>query len=172
MPDLKRMDIYRKIRRFFLPSLTPKYLIRVFAVALFAYLLFGQVCIPIVIRGSSMEPTYHNGSFNFCWRGHYLFSGPKRHEVVMIRFAGNKAMLLKRVVALEGERVEFRHGKLFVDEKEIDEPYIRYPCVWELPPRKVEKDCVYVVGDNRDMPIEDHLFGQASMKRMVGVPLW
>ena len=90
----------------------------------------------------------------------------------MIRFAGNKAMLLKRVVALEGERVEFRHGKLFVDEKEIDEPYIRYPCVWELPPRKVEKDCVYVVGDNRDMPIEDHLFGQASMKRMVGVPLW
>ena len=90
----------------------------------------------------------------------------------MIRFAGNKAMLLKRVVALEGERVEFRHGKLFVDEKEIDEPYIRYLCVWELPPRKVEKDCVYVVGDNRDMPIEDHLFGQASMKRMVGVPLW
>lgn len=166
------MDIYRKIRRFFFPSLTPKYLIRVFAIALFAYFLFGQVCIPIVIRGSSMEPTYHNGSFNFCWRGHYLFSSPKRHEVVMIRFAGNKAMLLKRVIALEGERVEFRHGKLFVDEKEIDEPYVHYPCFWDLPPRKVEKGCVYVVGDNRDMPIEDHLFGQASMKRMVGVPLW
>ena len=166
------MDHYRKIRRFFFPSLTPKYLIRVLAVAFFAYLLFGQVCIPIVIKGSSMEPTYQNGNFNFCWRGHYLFSGPKRHEVVLIRFAGNKAMLLKRVVALEGERVEFRHGRLFVDEKEVDEPYIRYPCVWELPPRQVEKGYVYVVGDNRDMPMEDHLFGQASMKRMVGVPLW
>jgi signal peptidase I len=166
------MEIHWKISRFFFPSLTPKYLIRVFAVALFAYLFFGHVCIPLVIRGSSMEPTYHNGSVNFCWRGRYLFSEPKRHEVIMIRFAGSKAMLLKRVVALEGEQVEFRHGKLFVDEKEIDEPYIRYPCSWNLPPRPVEKDCVYVVGDNRNRPIENHLFGQASIKRIVGAPLW
>jgi signal peptidase I len=158
--------------RFFFPSLTSKYLIRVFAVALFAYLFFGYACIPFVIKGSSMEPTYHNGGANFCWTGRYLFSEPKRHEVVLIRFAGSKAMLLKRVVALEGERVEFHHGKLFVDEKESDEPYVRYPCRWDLSPRQVEKDCIYVVGDNRDMPMEDHLFGQASMKRIVGAPLW
>jgi signal peptidase I len=92
--------------------------------------------------------------------------------VVTVRFAGSKVMLLKRVIALEGERVEFRHGKLFVDKKEMDEPYVRYPCSWNLPPRQVEKDCVYVVGDNRSMPIENHVFGQASMKRIVGVPLW
>jgi hypothetical protein len=29
-----------------------------------------------------------------------------------------------------------------------------------------------VVGDNRSMPIGDHYFGQASIRRMVGVPLW
>jgi len=92
--------------------------------------------------------------------------------VVAVRFAGSKVMLLKRVVALEGERVEFRNGKLFVDEKEMDEPYVRYPCHWNLPSRQVEKDHVYVVGDNRNMPMENHLFGQASMKRIVGVPLW
>jgi signal peptidase I len=119
-----------------------------------------------------MEPTYQNGTFNFCCRWRYLFSKPKRHEVVTVRLAGSKVMLLKRVVALEGERVEFRHGKLFVDEKEKDEPYIHYPCNWNLPPRQVEKDSVYVVGDNRNMPIENHLFGQASVKRIVGVPLW
>lgn len=90
----------------------------------------------------------------------------------MVRLAGSKVMLLKRVVALEGERVEFRHGKLFVDEKEIDEPYVHYPCNWNLSSRQVEKDSVYVVGDNRKMPIENHLFGQASVKRIVGVPLW
>jgi len=90
----------------------------------------------------------------------------------MVRLAGSKVMLLKRVVALEGERVEFRQGKLFVDEKEMDEPYIHYSCNWNLPPRQVEKDSVYVVGDNRNMPMENHLFGQASVKRIVGVPLW
>ena len=118
-----------------------------------------------------MEPNYRDGSINFCWKWHTA-SKPARHQVVAVRFAGTKVMLLKRVLAFEGERVEFRQGKLFVDEKEIDEPYVRYPCSWDLPPRQVEKDFVYVVGDNRSMPIENHVFGQTSIKRIVGVPLW
>jgi len=119
-----------------------------------------------------MEPTYHHGDVNFCWRLRYLFSEPKRHDVVAVRFAGSKVMLLKRVVALEGEQVEFRDGKLFVDGKEIEEPYVRYPCTWNLSPRQVKKDCIYVVGDNRSMPNENHYFGQASKSRIMGVPLW
>ncbi len=81
-------------------------------------------------------------------------------------------MLLKRVVAREGEWVEFRDGKLFIDGEAIDEPYVRYPCAWNLPPRRVEKDAIYVVGDNRSMPVENHHFGQASKSRVVGGPLW
>lgn len=119
-----------------------------------------------------MEPTYRNGSFNFYWRVAYLFSEPKQYDVVLVRFAGRKVMLLKRVVALEGEQVEFRDGKLFVDGKEIDEPYVKYPCNWNLPPRQVEKGYVYVVGDNRNVPIESHQFGQAPLKRIQGKILW
>jgi signal peptidase I len=119
-----------------------------------------------------MEPTYHNGSVNLLWKLHYIISELKRQDVVVLRFAGNRVMLLKRVIALEDETVEFRCGKLFVDGKEIEEPYVHYPCNWNLPPRQVEKNYVYVVGDNRNMPIEDHHFGQASMKRIMGVPLW
>lgn len=119
-----------------------------------------------------MEPTYHNGGINFCCRLRYLFSGPNRHDVVVVRFAGSKVMLLKRVVALEGERVEFRDGKLLVNGKAIDEPYVRYPCNWNLSPRQVEEGHVYVIGDNRSTPIENHYFGQASVKRVVGGPLW
>jgi len=170
--DVKRRAVIKKLYQFFFPSLTPKFLIRVSIVALFAYLFFGHVCTPLLIKGQSMEPTYQNGTFNFCWRWRYVFSKPKRHEVVTVRLAGSKVMLLKRVVALEGERVEFRGGKLFVDEKEINEPYVHYPCNWNLSSRQVEKDSVYVVGDNRKMPIENHLFGQASVNRIVGVPLW
>jgi len=81
-------------------------------------------------------------------------------------------MLLKRVVAWEGEQVEFYKGKLLVDGRELEEPYVRYPCNWNLSPRRVEKDCVYVVGDNRNMPIENHHFGQTPKRRIVGGPLW
>ena len=119
-----------------------------------------------------MEPTYPNGGVNFCWRLRYHFSEPKRHDVVALRFAGSKIMLLKRVVAREGEQVEIRDGRLFVDNKEIDEPYVRYPCHWNLPSRRVDKDCVYIIGDNRGMPMENHHFGQASKLRIMGGPLW
>jgi len=145
---------------------------RVSLVALSAYLLFGHICIPLRIKGYSMEPTYRNGGVNFRWRLRYVFSNPKRHDVVAIRLAGKSVILLKRVVALEGERVQFQDGKLIVNDKVIDEPYVRYPCNWTLPPRRVQKDHVYVVGDNRNVPIENHNFGQASIKRIIGGPLW
>lgn len=119
-----------------------------------------------------MEPTYRSRGINFCWRLRYLFSKPKRHDVVVVRFAGSKVMLLKRIVGLEGERVEFRDGKLFVNGSPLEEPYVRHPCNWNLSPRKVDDHCVYVVGDNRSMPIENHYFGQASMERIMGGPLW
>lgn len=166
------MAINPKIRQFFFPTPTPKFLIRASLVTLFAYLFFGHLCIPFSIRGISMEPTYHDGGINFCWRVPYLFSEPKRDDVVAVRFAGSKVMLLKRVVAQEGEQVEFRDGKLFIDGKEMKEPYVRNPCNWNLPPRRVERDSVYVIGDNRNMPMENHHFGQTSKNRIMGVPLW
>jgi len=166
------MTPHSRIRRFFFPSLTPRFLIRVCFVAVFAYLFFGHVLLPIRIQGTSMEPTYRNGGINFCWKLRYLFSKPERHDVVAVRFAGNRVMLLKRVVALEGEQIEFRDGKLFVDGEEIPEPYVVYPCTWNLPPRRVEKGSVYVVGDIRNMPLEHHYFGQTTLKRVIGVPLW
>jgi signal peptidase I len=161
-----------KVRQFFFPPLTTRFFIRIFFIAIAAYLFFSYVCLPLQIKGNSMEPTYGSRGINFCWRLRYLFSKPKRHDVVVVRFAGSKVTLLKRVVALEGERVEFRDGKLFVNGSPLEEPYVRHPCDWDLPPRKVDNDCVYVVGDNRSMPIENHYFGQASMERIMGGPLW
>lgn len=166
------MSLQNKVRQFFFPSFTKAFLIRAGLVALFAYLFFGYLCIPFTIHGISMEPTYLNGGINFCWRLPILFWGPKRFDVVAVRFAGNRVMLLKRVVAQEGEQIEFRDGKLLIDGKKLEEPYVRYPCDWNLAPRRVERDCVYVIGDNRNMPIENHHFGQVSKNRIIGIPLW
>lgn len=164
--------MHERIRQFFFPPLTPKFLIRICLVAFSAYFFFGYVCTPILIKGYSMEPTYHNNRVNLCFKLRYLFSDPKRFDVVAVRFTGNRVMLLKRVIALEGEEVEFRDGKLFVNLKAIEEPYVRSPCHWNLAPRRVEKGCVYVVGDNRDMPIEQHMLGQTAVNRIAGTPLW
>jgi signal peptidase I len=137
-------------------------------VALVSYLVFSFVLIPLKIRGKSMEPTYHDGSFAFCWRGKYIFSKPQRFDVVAVRLAGNHVMLLKRIVAFAGETVEFRGGQLFVNDSRLDEPYVRLNARWNLPPRKIATGKVYVVGDNRGGAMERHRFGQVSSLRIVG----
>lgn len=160
------------VRRFFFPTFTPAYLLRVSILAISAYIFFGFISIPLAVRGKSMEPTYPDGGFNFCWSLKYSFRGLERHDVVFIRLAGPRVMLLKRVVALEGEEVEFRKGRLLVDGREISEPYLRDRGDWDLPPRRVEKGNIYVVGDNRRVPITEHYFGQTPVGRVAGGPLW
>lgn len=162
----------KSFRRFFFPPVTPAFLIRAGCVALAAYLIFGHLLTPFRINGHSMEPTYQNGGFNFCWRLRYLYSKPNRGDVVVIRFAGQKVTLLKRVVALENEEVEFLNGKLLINGKELEEPYVRFPYRWNLSARRVEADSVYVVGDNRYGPMQNHSFGQVSTTRILGSPLW
>ncbi len=166
------MAFYKRIRDFLFPTFNRKYLIRVLIVALCAYVLFAHICLPFRIRGRSMEPTYRDGGVNFCWRPRYLFSEPERFDVVAVRLAGKRVMLLKRVVALAGETIEIRNGKILVDGKEIREDYVRYPCDWNLTPREVKKNSVYVVGDNRNIAMGRHDFGQTSIHRIIGAPLW
>ncbi len=166
------MSLPERIRGFLFPAFTRKYLIRVIIVAVCAYVFFGHICLPFRIHGRSMEPTYRDGGVNFCWRPRYLFSEPKRYDVVTVRLAGKRVMLLKRVVALAGETIEFRNGNILVDGKEITEDYIRYPCDWNLSPRQVKQGRVYVVGDNRNIDMERHDFGQTPVHRIIGAPLW
>jgi signal peptidase I len=119
-----------------------------------------------------MVPTYNNGDVNFCFTLKYLFSPPKKNDIVTVRFAGTRVMLLKRVIALEGETVAFENGYLLINGTKIPEPYVAKRQKWNLPPRVVKKDHVYVIGDNRNVPMDRHHFGQTPVNRIVGVPLW
>lgn len=145
---------------------------RVAAVALASWATFSFLLIPMKTRGGSMEPTYPEQGFNFCLVPRFLWGGPDRHDVVVVRLSGNKVFYLKRVVAFAGETVSFVDGVLHVDGRALEEPYVVFPCHWNLPPRLVDQGYVYVVGDNRSVPMDDHLFGQTQINRIAGGPLW
>ena len=72
---------------FFLPRLTRGFFIRMGIVALAAAVIFGFILIPCYINGESMMPTFPSQGFTLNWRGKYLFSKPKRGDVVIIRYA-------------------------------------------------------------------------------------
>ena len=160
------------IKNFFFPKITKHYLLRVAVVAITAFIIFKFVFIPFRIQGESMAPTYVTGSFNFCFALRYAFSKPAPSDVVLVRMAGQNIMLLKRVVATEGQSVEFKEGQLFVDGKKINEPYVSGQSDWNIPLTVVKPGHVYVVGDNRGTPVKGHALGQTSLKRIAGTPLW
>jgi signal peptidase I len=159
-------------RKFLLPDLNRAYLIRVLCVAGAAYLAFAYVLRPMRIEGDSMYPTYRDGQVNICFFWRYALDRPEAGDLVMVRLTGASVLLFKRVVASEGQTVAFRDGQLHVDGRPVEEPYASKPCDWNLPPREVKPGNVYVVGDNRSVPMETHDFGQTPVSRIVGGPLW
>jgi signal peptidase I len=142
--------------------------LRIVVLVTLTFVVARFVFIPIRVEGVSMLPTYRQGKVNFVNALAYRSHGPRRGDVVSIRMAGRKVMLMKRVVGLPGEVIAFRNGQLWIDGKPVSEPYVKYPCHWQRAPEKIGPDEYYVVGDNRSMPRADHTEGMAQRKRIVG----
>lgn len=155
----------------FFPKDARRFILRILLVALGAYVIFKFIFLPLVIQGSSMKPTYPERGFMFCFAPAKYFSKPQYGDVVIMRY-GKGVMLLKRVVGLPGDRISFRKGVLHRNGKAVHEPYINGPCRWELPERTVSEKHFYLVGDNRAVPMEQHIFGEMHQQYYAGVPLW
>ncbi len=134
-----------------------------------AFVVFRYVLLPVRVQGLSMWPTYPDGQWNLANRLAYWRSSPRRGDVVCVRLAaGQRVVLLKRVVGLPGETVGFRNGRLWVNGRPLVEPYVQTPCDWNVPERTLGPDEYYLVGDNRSMPAEDHVHGVAERWRIIG----
>src|SRR5262245_28699822 len=114
----------------------------------FKYVVFESIVLPVRVEGNSMFPTYHDKTRNFVNRLAYRRSEPQRGDVVGIRMAGPRVMLLKRIVGMPGETVSFADGHLFINGKQFDEPYLKNPMpAPDLEPETLEADEFYVIGD-------------------------
>jgi signal peptidase I len=125
---------------------------------------------PIRVEGPSMLPTAKESQVKFLYRLAYLFHEPRRGDVVAIRFTGESILLMKRIVGMPGEKVEFVEGRLHINGQPKNEPYIKRPYTWNFVPdnSQLGPDEYYVVGDNRTMPEENHTKGIARRTKIVG----
>ena len=156
------------LHAFLLPHPTRGFFLRAALVAAAAAAVFSTVLLPTRLEGQSMAPTYTAPGFAFVWTGS---KDPARGDVVALRWEGRRKMLLKRVLAFEGETVAFSNGVCLVDGVPLDEPYVAFDAGWNLPPRTVEPGCIYVMGDNRGVDPDVHVGGEISRRRIVGKPL-
>ncbi len=143
-------------------------LFRVIFLVVASGIVFNFVLLPIRVTGISMQPTYADRSINFVNCLAYLGHEPSRGDVVSIRFAGKHLMLMKRIIALPGETVGFVKGRVIINGSVLPEPYEKLACDWNVSPVKLGPDEYYVVGDNRTMAPQDHVFGEVERDRIIG----
>jgi len=142
------------------------------------------ILLPIRVSGISMLPSYRDKAVNFVNRLSYCWHEPQRGDVVAIQLNPDSsvrenfvdglkvpahAMLLKRIVALPGETIEFTRGHIYIDGRLLQEPYeSTLHCDWSRAAEKLGPDQYFVVGDNRTMPQESHYFGRCKRSQIVG----
>jgi len=146
--------------------------IRICVIAAATVLICLFVLRPMVISGESMMPTYSSRGFTFAFLPYFKLYAPQRQQIVILRHAGFNTFLLKRVLAFPGETVEIRNGVLYVNGRELDEPYVKYPCNWHYAPHEVPSGKIFVLGDNRSMPMKEHMGGMIDHSSLAGVPIW
>lgn len=158
---VKRLVVGRSLRRT---------LIRAAIVAVSLIIVFRFLLLPVRVTGGSMAPTYSENSINLVNRLAYLHHGPQRGDVVAVRFSpsGRSILLMKRVVGLPGEWIGFENGHVTVNGRPLQEDYVKYESNWNRKPVLCGPDQYFVVGDNRSMPEENHVFGRAKAELIAG----
>ena len=105
----------------------------------------------IQIEGSSMMPTFHEKDRVVVDRLTYRFSAPKRGDVVIFKNPDDMSLnYIKRVIAVPGETVEVKDGKVYVNDEPLSEPYIQEPPLDYFEKVTVPQNTIFVLGDNRN----------------------
>ena len=135
---------------------------------LLAGLLTGAVTVATV-ASSSMEPTICTGDRVVLWHWGAV-EQVRRGDLVTLTEPGGRVPLLKRVVALEGQRVEVDDGRLLVDGRRQVEPYVDLESVdgTFFGPVTVEQGRVFVLGDRREFSVDSRSFGGVPRADLTG----
>lgn len=150
-----------------------------------ALLMRAFVLQQFAVNGHSMDTTLHDGDRVLVNKLSYRMHDPNRGDVVVLKTidgAGERD-LIKRVVGLPGETVEYRGCVLYIDGRELNEPYLDPEvvtpsnCGVDQAPVEVPESHVFVMGDNRggSKDSRDRTVGPIDYDNIIGrafVVIW
>ena len=124
---------------------------------------------PVRVDGDSMYPTLHNNAIGFSNILTYRMQGLKRFDVAIIYVPEKKEHLVKRVIGLPGETVEYRQDQLLINGKIVeedffDEDYKRSQSTngiftQDFGPVTLAEDEYFMLGDNRPYSSDSRWYG-------------
>lgn len=122
----------------------------------------------------SMLPTLQLDEVVLVRAGYYHANPPQRGELVVLRVTldGRQQRWLKRVVALPGEQVEIRNGKVHIDGRILAEPYVapdnrHSGYSRHMGAVTVAQGHYFLLGDNRDNSHDSRLLGSIARQDLL-----
>lgn len=91
-----------------------------------------------------------------------------------------KRSYIKRAIALPGEHVEIKEGKVYINEKQLEEPYLQAGIVTDVMGEGfddfiVPENHIFAMGDNRNHSTDCRAFGCIPLEEIestVAIRIW
>lgn len=123
------------------------------------------VVTPIRVNGTSMIPTLHPKDIMILNKTAYYTKNPKRFDIVVVDLEDEK--IIKRVIGLPGEEVEYHNNTLYINGKKVKENIDKVDTD-DYKSGKIPKDSYLVLGDNRKGSYDGRMFGFIKKKQIEG----
>lgn len=171
-----------------------EWIVYILSAVIIASLLQSQLYALTTVHQSSMQNTLFEGHMLIMDKLSYQFSEPKRGDIIVflknedtkgflkryqvffkdvqLRFHDDYRTnrLIKRVIALAGDKVDIRDGLVYINDDLLDEPYVKgmTPKMTLEYPLVVPEGYVFVMGDNRQNSLDSRDFGPIELNSVEG----
>lgn len=142
-----------------------------------AYKIPSESMIPTLLVGDDLlaNKFVYGIKLPFFNRKILILTSPHKGDIIVFRSPEDpRKELIKRVVAVEGDLIEERNKRIFINGRASNEPYIQHTDDFLEDPRDnfgpyvVPKDKLFVMGDNRDESYDSRFYGFVDLKDVEG----
>jgi signal peptidase I len=127
------------------------------------------------VVGTSMVPTLRDNGYYLVNRWVLRSRDPQRNDVAVIRDPEDHGLSVKRVIAVAGDSILFKNGKVFVNGNELNEPYL-LPGIFTFIHERGHEEFItcgkgqyFVLGDNRPVSIDSRAYGPVPRENFLGL---
>lgn len=128
------------------------------------------------VDGMSMEPNLHNQELILVDKWSYRFHEPGRGDVIVFVAPPNRSQdYVKRIIGLPGDLITIKDTTIFVNDKQLDEPYIDpkfqgnpYVNIAHITNMRIPPKTFFVLGDNRNGSSDSRDWGCVPEPNVIG----